>query len=235
MKRMKYESLRNEVLAANLALWRGGVVLLTWGNVSARDEDEGVVAIKPSGIPYEEMTAEDIVVLDLDGVQVAGDRRPSSDTPTHLALYRGFVGVHGVAHTHSTNATAFAQACRGIHALGTTHADTFYGSIPVTRQLKREEIEGDYELNTGKVILETCAGVDPLHVPAVLVASHGPFTWGSSAGKAVEHAVILEEVARMASITYALSPEVTAIGQPLLDKHFLRKHGSKAYYGQETR
>ena len=235
MKQMKYESLRNEVLAANLALWRGGVVLLTWGNVSARDEDEGVVAIKPSGIPYEAMTAEDIVVLDLDGTQIAGDRRPSSDTPTHLALYRGFGGVHGVAHTHSTYATAFAQACQGIHALGTTHADTFYGSIPVTRQMTREEIEGAYELNTGRVILEAFDGAEPLHIPAVLVASHGPFTWGSTAGKAVEHAIILEEVARMTSITYALCPQVPAIGQPLLDKHFLRKHGAQAYYGQSTR
>lgn len=226
------EVLKAEVHAANLALQRAGLVLLTWGNVSGRDPETGLVAIKPSGVSYEAMRPQDMVVVDLTGRVVEGDLRPSSDTPTHLELYRCFPGLEGVAHTHSTHATAWAQAGRALPCYGTTHADSFYGPVPVTAELTPEALQGDYELETGKAIVAALKDRDPLQVPGVLVVGHGPFTWGTSAAKAVENSIILEEVARIALLTEDLNPEARPIGQLLLDKHFLRKHGHGAYYGQ---
>ncbi|MDN5276542.1 MAG: L-ribulose-5-phosphate 4-epimerase [Clostridiales bacterium] len=226
--------LKEAVLEANLELPRRGLVIYTWGNVSGISREEGLVVIKPSGVPYEELKLEDLVVVDLDGNQVEGKLRPSSDTPTHLVLYRAFPEIGGVVHTHSSWATSWAQAGRGIPALGTTHADYFYGEIPCTRDMTAEEIQGDYEAETGNVIVETfrARGINPMHVPGVLVKSHGPFSWGKDPHEAVHNAVVMEEVAKIAFHTFALSPNVKAIDQVLLDKHFLRKHGPNAYYGQ---
>lgn len=226
--------LKRQVLAANLSLPAYGLVTFTWGNVSAIDRQSGLVVIKPSGIAYEAMTLEDLVVVDLEGKVREGHRKPSSDTATHLALYRAFADIGGVVHTHSRNATIWAQAGQPIPALGTTHADYFYGDIPCTRPMSEAEIAGDYEGETGKVIIETFnqAGRDPQQVPGVLVYSHGPFAWGKSAADAVHNAVVLEEVAIMAMATRQLAPAITPMQPELLDKHFLRKHGKHAYYGQ---
>lgn len=225
-------ALREEALQANLALPRHGLVTFTWGNVSAFDAERGLVAIKPSGVAYERLTIDDIVVLTLAGERVHGQLNPSSDTPTHLHLYRSWPQLGGIVHTHSTHATAWAQAGLAIPALGTTHADYFHGAIPCARSLTRAEVEGDYELETGRVIVQTFAGADPLACPGVLVAEHAPFAWGTSADKAVHNAVVLEEVARMALYTRLLAPQRGPIADHLLDKHYLRKHGRNAYYGQ---
>jgi L-ribulose-5-phosphate 4-epimerase len=226
------ENLKKSVFEANLDLVRHGLVILTWGNVSAIDRDTNLVVIKPSGVSYDTMTVEDMVVVDLDGNVVEGNLRPSSDTPTHLALYRAFEGIGAVVHTHSTYATAWAQACRAIPSLGTTHADTFHHDVPCTDEMTKEQIERAYEAETGVVIADAFRTINPMHTPAVLVAHHGPFTWGENAGKAVENAVILEEVARMASITVALNPTVE-MNEDLVEKHYSRKHGANAYYGQK--
>ncbi|AIM22762.1 MULTISPECIES: L-ribulose-5-phosphate 4-epimerase [Serratia] len=226
--------LKRQVLAANLSLPAYGLVTFTWGNVSAIDRQSGLVVIKPSGIAYEAMTLADLVVVDLEGKVREGHRKPSSDTATHLALYRAFADIGGVVHTHSRNATIWAQAGQPIPALGTTHADYFYGDIPCTRPMSEAEIAGDYEGETGKVIIETFkqAGRDPQQVPGVLVYSHGPFAWGKDAADAVHNAVVLEEVAIMAMATRQLAPAIAPMQPELLDKHFLRKHGKHAYYGQ---
>ena len=228
-----YESLKQQVCKANLELVEHKLIVFTWGNVSQIDRMTGVVAIKPSGVDYADLTPDLIVVLDLDGRVVEGRLRPSSDTPTHLELYRCFKDIGGITHTHSRIATTWAQACRDIPCLGTTHADHFYGPVPVTSVMTPEEIEGDYELNTGKVIVRRFSGLDPLAVPAVLVANHGPFTWGKDGHDSVKNAVVLEEVAAMALGALSLNPRQGAISQALLDKHYLRKHGKAAYYGQE--
>ena len=230
------EQLKKEVLEANLELPKYGLVTFTWGNVSGLDPATGLVVIKPSGVSYDGMTADDMVVLDLDGNIVEGTKKPSSDTPTHLALYRAWPGVRGVVHTHSRNATTYAQAGLDIVAGGTTHGDYFYGDIPCTRYMTPEEIAGEYELETGNVIIETFAkrSINPLDIPAVLVRSHGPFTWGTSAAEAVHNAVVLEELAYMAMHSQMLlQGDVPCMQQELLDKHFLRKHGPNAYYGQK--
>ena len=226
------EALKQRVLEQNLALVKHGLVVLTWGNVSAKDAESGLVVIKPSGVSYDTMRAEDMVVVDLAGNMVEGDYNPSSDLPTHLYLYNEFPAIGGIVHTHSTYATAFAQAGRDIPALGTTHADAFYGAIPCSRSLTSEEIADQYEHHTGKVIAETVADCVE-EIPSVLVKNHGVFTWGKTAEKAVENAVTLEEVAKMASITLALNPTAPAVDQELLDKHYWRKHGANAYYGQK--
>ncbi|WP_284644742.1 L-ribulose-5-phosphate 4-epimerase [Paenibacillus silviterrae] len=229
------EQLKQEVLEANLDLPRYGLVTFTWGNVSGIDIDSGLVVIKPSGVPYEELKQEDLVVLNLQGEVVEGKLRPSSDTPTHLALYRAFPGIGGIVHTHSPWATSWAQAGRGIPALGTTHADYFYGEIPCTRLMTEEEIRGAYELETGHVIIETFEkrGLNPVQVPGVLVNCHAPFSWGKNAHDAVHNAVVLEEVAKIGLHTLQLNPSIGAMDQTLLDRHFLRKHGANAYYGQK--
>jgi L-ribulose-5-phosphate 4-epimerase len=232
---MAYEKLKQQVLDANLALLDAGLVVLTWGNASGADRAAGVMAIKPSGVSYDKLKAQDIVVLSIKtGEILDGSGRPSSDTPTHLHLYREFASVNGVVHTHSANATAFAQAKRPIPCFGTTHADNFYGEIPVTRELTAEEVRTDYELNTGRVIVERFRDgkIDPEHVPGVLLASHAPFAWGPSPEKAVENAIVLEFTAQMALAGLSLAPDMKPIPGFLLDKHFLRKHGPKAYYGQ---
>ena len=229
------EKLKKDVLEANLQLPKHDLVTFTWGNVSGIDRDQGLVVIKPSGVPYEELTLEDMVVVDLEGNIIEGTKRPSSDTPTHLALYRSFQHVGGIVHTHSPWATAWAQAGRSIPALGTTHADYYYGEIPCTRTLTKEEITKAYELETGNVIIETfeTGGIDPLAMPGVLVSNHAPFCWGKDANQAVHNAVVLEEVAKMALHTFQLNPQIEPIDQFLLDKHYLRKHGVNAYYGQQ--
>ncbi len=228
------EALKEEVLEANLELPRKNLVTYTWGNVSGIDREKGLVVIKPSGVSYDEMKASDMVVLDLEGNKVEGDMRPSSDTPTHIALYNKYPVIGGVVHTHSRWATTWAQAGMSIPPYGTTHADYFYGAIPCTRCLTKEEIEGEYELNTGKVIIETFEklGINPEYVPGVVVHSHGPFAWGKSPAEAVHNAVVMEEVAMMALNTRFLNPSVSDVDSYLLDKHFLRKHGANAYYGQ---
>lgn len=227
------EQLKRDVCEANLRLVRDGLVILTWGNASAIDRDAGLVVIKPSGVSYDAMTADDMAVVSLEtGQQVEGDLKPSSDTPTHLEIYRAFEGVGGVVHTHSTHATAWAQAEKPIPPLGTTHADAFYGSVPVTRRMTAREIEMHYEGHTGTVIAEAFRNVDPLRVPAVLVAGHGPFTWGRTVAEAVAASVTLEAVAEMAALTLAINADVGQFQRELLDKHFLRKHGPDAYYGQ---
>lgn len=229
------EQLKETVLQANLALPKYGLVTFTWGNVSAIDRDKGLVVIKPSGVEYETMKQSDMVVCDLEGRIVEGKYRPSSDLMTHLEFYRYFPNIGGVVHTHSTYATCFAQAGLSIPALGTTHGDYFYGPVPCTRRMKTEEIEKDYELNTGKVIVETFKRkkLSADSMPGVLVNSHGPFTWGKDAFDAVHNAVVLEELAKMALHTLALNPAVGSMQQTLLDKHYLRKHGANAYYGQK--
>jgi L-ribulose-5-phosphate 4-epimerase len=228
------KELKEQVLEANLALPRHGLVTFTWGNVSGIHREQGLVVIKPSGVPYEKLRLEHMVVVDLDGNVVEGDLRPSSDTPTHLVLYKAFQDIGGVVHTHSPWATIWAQAGKPIQAYGTTHADYFYGEIPCTRKLTREEIEGNYELETGNVIVETFASIDPLGMPGVLVNQHAPFAWGKDADDAVHNAVVLEEVAKMAYHTVMLNPGITPMDQALLDKHYFRKHGKNAYYGQTS-
>jgi L-ribulose-5-phosphate 4-epimerase len=226
------EALKKEVLAANLALPKYGLVTFTWGNVSGIDRAKGLVVIKPSGVEYDVMKADDMVVVDLDGKIVDGNLKPSSDLATHLEFYRAWSGVGGVVHTHSRWATIFAQAGRGIPALGTTHGDYFYGEIPCTRAMTPAEIEGEYEKETGKVVLERFKAIDPMQVPAVLVRSHGPFTWGKDAHEALHNAVVLEELAFMAWHNLQQQPNIPPMQQELLDKHYLRKHGAHAYYGQ---
>ena len=228
------EELKKRVFEQNLALVKHGLVVLTWGNVSAIDREKGLVVIKPSGVSYEKMSVEDMVVVNMMTKKVVeGKYRPSSDTPTHLYLYEKFSEIGGVVHTHSTYATAWAQSGECIPAYGTTHADAFYGDVPCARALRKEEVETDYEKNTGKVIVETFAKMDYKAVPAVLVKNHGPFTWGATPEKAVENAVTLEEVAKMAVTTRQIKAETLNVEQYLLDKHYFRKHGKNAYYGQE--
>jgi L-ribulose-5-phosphate 4-epimerase len=229
------ETLKEEVLKANLELPRYGLVTFTWGNVSAIVRDSGLVVIKPSGVEYDVMTADDMVVVNLEtGVVVEGSKKPSSDTATHLALYRAFPSVGGIVHTHSRHATIWSQAGQDLPAWGTTHADYFYGDIPCTRLMTEAEIQGEYELDTGNVIIETFKqrGIDAAQVPAVLVHSHGPFAWGKDAVSAVHNAVVLEEIAYMGIFSRQLTPQLPNMQQTLLDKHFLRKHGKNAYYGQ---
>ncbi len=227
------KELKEEVLRANLLLPKYGLVTFTWGNVSAVDRMKGLMVIKPSGVEYEHMTAEDMVVVDIDtGKVVDGNKKPSSDTPTHLELYRAFENIGGIVHTHSPWATSFAQAGMGIAPFGTTHADYFYGEIPCSRPLTANEINGDYEKETGKVIIETFADIDPMSIPAVLVKNHGPFTWGEDAAMAVHNAVVLEEIASMNYRTMHLNPKAEKVSKELMDKHYLRKHGENAYYGQ---
>jgi L-ribulose-5-phosphate 4-epimerase len=229
---MMLPQLREEVLEANLEVVRKGLVLYTFGNASGIDRGAGLVVIKPSGLPYDRMTPADLVIVDLQGEIIEGAMRPSSDLPTHLVLYNAFPAIGGIVHTHSRAATAFAQAQREIPCFGTTHADYFYGPIPVTAPMTADEIRMNYEENTGHAIARRFQNLDPLQIPAVLVSGHAPFTWGQSAIEAAHHAVILEEVAELASRTLALDPSAAPIPQLLLDKHFLRKHGPTAYYGQ---
>ena len=228
------EALKQEVLEANLLLPKYGLITFTWGNVSGIDRESGLVVIKPSGVSYDGMTVEDMVVVDLQGKVVEGKWKPSSDTPTHLALYRAFPGLGGIVHTHSRWATSFAQAGMPIPAMGTTQGEYFYGDIPCTRKMTPAEIAGEYELETGNVIIETFQGIDPMTIPAVLVHSHGPFTWGTDAMNAVHNAVVLEEVAFMDYHAMSMNPQAGRMQQELLDKHYLRKHGKNAYYGQGT-
>jgi L-ribulose-5-phosphate 4-epimerase len=227
-----HEQLKKQVWEANLDLPQHGLVVFTWGNVSGIDRDAGIVAIKPSGVSYDELVPEQIVLLDLEGNVVEGGLRPSSDTPTHLELYRCFAGIGGICHTHSTCATMWAQAQREIPCFGTTHADHFYGSVPITDTMTPAEIQQAYEANTGRVIVRRFADLDPMQMPAVLVAHHGPFTWGKDARAAAKNAVVLEEVAKIALGTLRINPQQKSISQALLDKHYLRKHGENAYYGQ---
>lgn len=227
------EKLKKEVFKANLDLLYYHLVLFTFGNVSSIDRSKELVVIKPSGVSYERMKASDMVVLDLSGCVVEGKLNPSSDTATHIELYKAFKDIGGVVHTHSSYATAWAQAGKSIPVLGTTHADYFYGSIPCTRKLRKKEIENAYEKNTGKVIVQTFRKMNSNHIPAILVNNHGPFTWGRDVHEAVHHAVMLESIAKTALHTIAINQNVSAIDQVLLNKHFLRKHGKKAYYGQK--
>ena len=226
------EQLKQCVLEANLLLPKHGLVTFTWGNVSGIDRTNGLVVIKPSGVDYEGMNAEDMVVVDLEGTVVEGKWKPSSDTATHLELYKAFPECGGIVHTHSRWATSFAQAGREIPALGTTHGDYFYGAIPCTRPMTDEEIQGEYEKETGTVIIETFSGKNPADIPGVLVYSHGPFAWGKDPQNAVHNAVVMEEVAFMAFHAMALQPDLNPMQQTLLDRHYLRKHGKNAYYGQ---
>ena len=232
---MSIATMKEQVLEANLALPRHNLVTFTWGNVSAVDRAQGLIAIKPSGVEYDGMTVDDIVVVELEsGRVVEGSKKPSSDTATHLALYRAFENIGGIVHTHSRHATIWAQAGQDMPAWGTTHADYFYGTIPCTRLMTEDEIAHNYEHNTGEVIIETfrTRGISPASIPAVLVNAHGPFAWGKDADSAVHNAVVLEEIAYMGIFSRQLSPDITRMQQPLLDKHFLRKHGANAYYGQ---
>jgi L-ribulose-5-phosphate 4-epimerase len=232
---MLLKELREEVLEANLELVRRGLVVFTFGNASGFDRASGLAVIKPSGVPYEQLKPEDLVVTDTEGKIVEGTLRPSSDLPTHLALYRAWQTVNGVVHTHSRYATAWAQAKKEVPCFGTTHADYFQGSLPVTRPMTPNEIQSEYELNTGHVIIERFWDLDPLLIPAVLVAGHAPFCWGPTASEAAHTATIVEELAHMAFLTVAINPQATAISQALHDKHFFRKHGDQAYYGQNTK
>lgn len=227
------EALKEQVLQANLLLPKHGLVTFTWGNVSGIDRASGLFVIKPSGVSYEGMQAEDMVVCDLEGNVVEGKYKPSSDTPTHIELYKAFPGIGGIVHTHSRWATSFAQAGKDIPALGTTHADYFYGPIPCTRPMTEEEIKGEYEKETGKVIIETFAGINAEDVPGVVVFSHGPFAWGTDAMNAVHNAVVMEEVAFMDYHAMTLNPGLQPMQSALMDKHYLRKHGANAYYGQK--
>ncbi len=230
---MKLKRLREEVLEANLELVRRGLVLYTWGNASGIAREEGLVVIKPSGVPYERMKAADLVITDLDGAVVEGSLRPSSDLDTHLILYRAFPKIGGVVHTHSTHATAWAQAQREIPCFGTTHADYFYGPIPVTKPMSAAAIRADYEANTGHNIVQRFRKLDPKQMPCVLVSGHAPFCWATSATEAAHNAVVLEEVARLAMQTVAVNAKARPISQAQLDKHFFRKHGAGATYGQK--
>lgn len=229
---MKYAQLKQTVYEGNIALVDQGLVILTWGNVSAIDRERGVVAIKPRGIEYAELEPDDMSVVDLDGNMIDGKYLPSVDLDIHLQIYRHFADVGAIAHTHSTYATVWAQACMPIPVLGTTHADHFYGAVPCTRQLTEEEVAGGYEDEIGKVVVETLKGIDPMQVPGILVAGHGPFTWGRTVKECVENSLILEEVARMAKDTLAINPEAKEIPRYLLDKHYLRKFGANAYFYQ---
>lgn len=228
------EQLKQEVYEANMELVHQNLVIYTWGNVSAIDRTTGLIVIKPSGVKYENMKAEDMVVVDLDGNIIEGNLKPSSDTATHLALYKTFESISGVVHTHSEWATSWAQAGRDVPSYGTTHADYFYGDIPCTRSLSKEEIQTDYEYNTGKVIIETLIkrNYKPLEMPGIIVNNHGPFTWGKSAADAVHNAKVVEEICKMAFRTEKINHQVKRIDDSLLDKHYLRKHGKNAYYGQ---
>ena len=229
---MQFAELKERVWRANMGIVEAGLVVMTWGNASGIDREAGVVAIKPSGVDYDRLTPDDMVLLSLEtGEKIEGEYRPSSDTPTHLEIYRNFPGVGGVVHTHSQFATSWAQAGREVPCLGTTHADHFHGTVPITRPLTAEEVREAYELNTGKVIVERFqqGGIDPLAIPAVLLPGHGPFAWGSTVEKAVENAIVLEEVAKMNYYSLMLNPELGALSQVVLDKHFLRKHGPGAY------
>ena len=227
------EELKQEVLKANQDLVKYGLVTLTWGNVSGIDREKKLIVIKPSGIDYDKLQVEDMVVLDLTGKIVEGDKRPSSDTPTHIELYKAFTQIGGITHTHSKYATTFAQACREIPCLGTTHADHFYGTIPVTRFLTEEEVESGYEKNTGTLIIERFKDLDPVSMPGVLVAGHAPFAWGKKAGDSVRNGLILERIAEMALGTFQLNPDEKDLPQYIKDKHYQRKHGPNAYYGQK--
>ena len=229
------EELKKEVFQANLDLVKQGLVIFTWGNVSGVDREKGLVVIKPSGVSYETMKPEDMVVVSLEtGKVVEGDLNPSSDTPTHLVLYRAFQNIQGVVHTHSTYATAWAQAGKDIPNIGTTHADYFYKAVPCTADMTKEEVEGKYELETGNVIVKRFEGIDPDHTPGVLVKNHGPFTWGTSPANAVYNAKVLEQCAKMAFISFAINPETT-MNPLLIEKHYSRKHGPNAYYGNKER
>lgn len=227
------EQLKEEVLSANLDLVKHGLVVLTWGNVSGINRENNLIVIKPSGVDYDKLKVDDMVVVDMNGKVVESNKRPSSDTPTHIELYKAFPEVGGITHTHSNYATIFAQACKEIPCLGTTHADHFYGSIPVTRLLSEFEVESAYEKNTGKVIIETFSEMDYLSTPGVLVGGHAPFSWGRNADESVKNAFILERVAQMALATLKLNPEVKELPSFILDKHYQRKHGPNAYYGQK--
>lgn len=226
------EKLKEEVFRANLDLVKHGLVIFTWGNVSGIDRESGLVVIKPSGVDYDVMKVDDMVVVDLEGNVVEGSLRPSSDTPTHLALYKAFPEIGGVVHTHSTYATAWAQAGIDLPNIGTTHADYFHNAIPCTPDMTKEEVEGDYELETGNVIVEAFRDLNPVYTPGVLVTNHGPFTWGKDPHEAVHNAVVLEQVAKMASISFSVNP-MLAMNPLLVEKHFSRKHGPNAYYGQK--
>ena len=230
---MILKNLREEVLEANLELVRRGLVLYTFGNASGISRSDALVVIKPSGVPYEKMKPEDLAVVDLEGKTVEGNLRPSSDLPTHLILYKAFAGIGGVAHTHSRFATAWAQAGREIPCFGTTHADYFHGPVPVTEPLTPKEIRSDYEANTGHAIVRRFAKLDPQHMPGVLVAGHAPFCWGATPAEAAHMAVVMEEIAALATVTITANPKARSISKHLHDKHFLRKHGSTAYYGQK--
>ncbi len=226
------ESLKQTIVDANKWLETSGLVQLTWGNVSGIDREQGIFGIKPSGVPYADLKPEHIVLMDLDGKQVEGDLKPSSDTKTHLELFRAFTDIGGVTHTHSVHATMFAQAGREVPCLGTTHADHFYGPVPVCRALTPEEVDEDYEANTGKAIVERFEGVQPLEMPAVLQLHHAPFTWGKDAKDSVKNSIALEYCAQMALGTFQLQQDISSIPSHILDKHYLRKHGPNAYYGQ---
>ena len=228
------EQLKQEVYEANMELPRRGLITYTWGNVSGRDAETGYFVIKPSGVDYDKLTADDMVVCDLEGNVIEGKYKPSSDTPTHIELYKKYPEIGGIVHTHSPEATSWAQAGRSIPLYGTTHADYFYGPIPCTRSLTKEEIEGAYEKNTGLVIIETFEerGINPMYTPGVICCNHGPFTWGKDAANAVHNAVVLEEVAKMALKTEMINPKVDPAPDTIRDKHFFRKHGANAYYGQ---
>ncbi len=227
------ESLKEAVLAANLELQKSGLVIFTWGNVSAIDREKELVVIKPSGLPYQDLTMDKMVVVDLAGKIIEGNFKPSSDTATHLELYRGFKEIGGVAHTHSPRATSWAQAQKGIPCFGTTHADYFYQEIPCSRAMTPAEIKDNYELNTGKVILERFTQLNYLNTPGILVAGHGPFTWGKTPAEAVENSIVLEEISGIALDTLRINPLASGISAVLMDKHFFRKHGAQAYYGQD--
>lgn len=227
------EELKQQVFKANIDLVRQELVLFTWGNVSAIDRKHNLVVIKPSGVNYNTMTPDDMVVVDLEGHVVEGNLRPSSDTPTHIELYKAFPEIGGVVHTHSTFATAWAQAGKDIPNIGTTHADYFHDAVPCTADMTRKEVEGDYEKETGKVIVKRFEGLNPVHTPGVLVKNHGPFTWGKDADQAVYHAVVLEEVAKMAAFSFIINPNLS-MSEHLIEKHFSRKHGPNAYYGQKN-
>lgn len=231
----KLTELKKAVLEANLELVRHNLVIFTWGNVSGIDREKGLIVIKPSGVAYDELQIDDLPVLDMEGKLVEGRLNPSSDTPTHVVLYNNFPGIGGIVHTHSKWATSWAQAGLGIPPLGTTHADYFYGEIPCTRAMTAEETASEYERETGNLIVETFRGADPMSIPGVLVRSHGPFTWGKDPAEAVHNAVVLENIAEMAFNTLLLNPDINLMPESLLDKHFLRKHGKNAYYGQQKR